>query len=93
MCMRFDCNPPMIFVTFLQFELSFFLLNSSKAYRHLVSSECNFSDKFTTIFIEICRLFWSSSENVYVILIFSKDFTAIIFGIANNKCGDHTVWI
>ena len=75
MCMRFDYNLPMFFVTFLQFELSYFLLNSIKAYRHLVSCECNFSDKFTTIFFKICRLFWSNSEDVHVILIFSREFS------------------
>ena len=58
MLIRFGCNPQIIFVTFLQFDLClFFSSTSTKAYRHWVTCEHKSSYNFTHIVLKFCRCF------------------------------------
>ena len=96
MCMSFGCIPPMIFVTFLQSELSYFCstlikhIDTKPWYLVNATSQTDlplsFSkfDVYFSLILKTCMWFWY----------FLEYSAAILIPIANNKCGDQTprIW-
>ena len=86
MCMKFGCNPQIIFVTFF----AFFGLASTKGNKYWVSCERNSTYNFSRIFFETLRVFLSRSEDVHDIWLLPSGYISHFFRSLNLI---HCFWL